>query len=282
MRRVRRPKAPPSSSEKATLDERETILRYYEHWDGRTPYPSDKYKAYRAKDVRPALTEAFFGKCAYCETYYASTQQMAIEHYRPKGAVKIDGALVPPGYYWLASEWTNLLPSCTDCNSARGQELPGSVERTVGKANAFPLASEASRAKAPGEEHHEKRLVLHPYLDFPERHLTFTWGTGTIEDGWISPRRRSRKGAATIEVCGLQRRGLRRARRERLDLLQAHLRSALDAQRNVQRHPDDDELVQQLTQRIADIRQFTNDEAPYAAMCREVVDDFFEHQLGIG
>ncbi|MCG6566377.1 hypothetical protein C3E87_01845 [Tessaracoccus sp. ZS01] len=262
-----------------TLREREKILSYYQRWDGRTPYATTGFRAYKADDIRPTLTEAFFGKCAYCETYYASSQQMAIEHYRPKGAVTINGTLVPPGYYWLASEWTNLLPSCTDCNSGRRQELPGAETRTVGKANAFPLASETTRATAPGEERREKRLVLHPYLDFPERHLTFTWGTGTVEDGWVGPRRGSRKGAATIEVCALQRRGLRRARRERLDLLQAHLRSALDAQRNVQRHPDDEALVEQLRRRISDIRQFTNDDAPYAAMCREVVDDFFEHQL---
>lgn len=281
MRRVKRPKPPDSCASERTLQEREEVLHYYEQWDGVTPYDNNKYRAYKADDIRPALDTAFAGKCAYCETFYAATQQMAIEHYRPKGAVRIDGAVVPPGYYWLASEWTNLLPSCTDCNSARTQQLPGHGQRVLGKANLFPLAAEATRATRPGEERHEKRLILHPYLDFPAKHLTFTWGTDSIEDGWVEPLRRSRKGAATIEVCGLQRRGLRRSRRERLERLQAHLSSALDAYRNAQRYPDDPDLKDQLTRRIRDIRAFTDDDAPYATMAREVVDAFFEQELGM-
>ena len=47
----------------------------------------------------------FGGKCAYCETKVKPGGYFAIEHYRPKASVKIDGKLEPPGYWWLASEW---------------------------------------------------------------------------------------------------------------------------------------------------------------------------------
>ena len=133
MRRVPRPPEPPSLRDAKTLKERQDALDFYAAWDGQTKY--DGYKAYKNPDIRAALEEAFGGKCAYCETYYAATQPVAIEHYRPKGEVTIDGKRVPPGYYWLASEWTNLLPSCTDCNSPRKQDLP-EESRTAGKANA--------------------------------------------------------------------------------------------------------------------------------------------------
>ncbi|MGO1489311.1 MAG: hypothetical protein ACTHWA_12300 [Arachnia sp.] len=279
MRKVSRPKVPPSLSGERTLKERQAALDFYSAWDGASTY--DGYKAYKAPDVRAALEEAFGGKCAYCETKYSATQPVAIEHYRPKGGVTIDGKRVPPGYYWLASEWTNLLPSCTDCNSPRGQDLPGETEvRTAGKANAFPLASEASRGTEPGKEKGEARLLLHPYLDFPEKHLDFVWGTATVDDGWVRPQRRSAKGAATIAVCALQRRGLRAARRDRLLDLIAHLESVVDAQSNVVRHPADPVLLEQLERRLAEVSRFVADHAPYSVMCRQVVASYRETLFG--
>ena len=277
MRRVPRPKEPPSLAEAKTLTERRAALDFYAAWDGAAKY--DGYKAYKNPDIRAALEQAFGGKCAYCETFYAATQPVAIEHYRPKGEVTIDGKRVPPGYYWLASEWTNLLPSCTDCNSPRKQDLPDE-SRTAGKANAFPLASETTRATAPGLEKSEKRLLLHPYLDHPEKHLEFVWGTGTIDDGWVRPRRGSAKGAATITVCALQRRGLRAARRDRLLDLIAHLESVVEAQNNAVRHPDDADLLAQLERRLAEVSRFVADHAPYSAMCRQVVASYHEKLFG--
>jgi len=122
------------------------------------------------------------------------------------------------GYYWLASEWTNLLPSCTDCNSPRKQDLPGAT-RVAGKAKAFPLASEKTRATKPGEEKREGRLLLHPYFDDREKHIEFVWDGR--DRGWIQPKRtasgrRSAKGDKTIEVCALQRKKLVRARKEQI------------------------------------------------------------------
>ena len=279
MRRVPRPKEPPSLAEEKTLKERQAALDFYAAWDGAAKY--DGYKAYKNPDIRTALEAAFGGKCAYCETFYAATQPVAIEHYRPKGEVTIDGKRVPPGYYWLASEWTNLLPSCTDCNSPRRQDLPGEdLAKTAGKANAFPLAPGSPRGATPGAEKSEKRLLLHPYLDFPDKHLEFVWGTGTVDDGWVTPKRGSAKGAATITVCALQRRGLRAARRDRLLDLIAHLESVVEAQNNAVRHPDDPDLLTQLERRLAEVSRFVADHAPYSAMCRQVVASYHAKLFG--
>ncbi len=277
MRRVPRPPAPPSLADDKTAKERQEALDFYAAWDGESKY--DKYKAYKNPDIRAALEAAFGGKCAYCETFYAATQPVAIEHYRPKGEVMIDGKRVPPGYYWLASEWTNLLPSCTDCNSPRGQDLPEET-RTAGKANAFPLASEATRATGPGLEKGEKRLLLHPYLDYPEKHLEFVWGTGTVDDGWVRPRRGSAKGAETIHVCALQRRGVRANRRDRLLDLIAHLESVVEARNNAARHPDDPELLKQYERRLVEVSRFVADHAPYSTMCRQVVASYHAKLFG--
>ncbi|SHI79771.1 TIGR02646 family protein [Tessaracoccus bendigoensis DSM 12906] len=278
MRRVRRPPIPESLKQKKALAERQAALDFYANWDGKAKF--DGFAAYKAPDIRAALEQAFGGKCAYCETFYAATQPVAIEHYRPKGEVTISGSRVPPGYYWLASEWTNLLPSCTDCNSPRRQDLPGEDAVTSGKANAFPLASEGSRATAPGTEKGERRLLLHPYLDFPEKHLEFVWGTGTVDDGWVRPRNGSAKGATTIKVCALQRRGLRAARRDRLLDLIAHLESVVEARGNASRHPDDPALLEQFERRLAEVARFVADEAPYSAMCRQVVISYHDSLFG--
>ncbi|MEF9674035.1 hypothetical protein QNM99_25505 [Pseudomonas sp. PCH446] len=48
---------------------------------------------------------------------------MDVEHYRPKGAVSEDAS--HPGYWWVAMDWDNLLPSCIDCNRKRKQVTPG-------------------------------------------------------------------------------------------------------------------------------------------------------------
>ncbi|WP_314961798.1 hypothetical protein [Bradyrhizobium cosmicum] len=71
------------------------------------------FQAYKAEGVKKRLEELFHGKCAYCESLYASQAPVDVEHYRPKGRVKDEHA--HPGYWWLASEWTNLLPASITC-----------------------------------------------------------------------------------------------------------------------------------------------------------------------
>ena len=96
----------------------------------------------------------FYGKCAYCESYITDFQHGDIEHFRPKGGITdendnqvvlkddrgnptLDATGEPkphPGYYWLAYNWQNLLPSCAICNQ------PSSAgSKKIGKHNRFPV-----------------------------------------------------------------------------------------------------------------------------------------------
>jgi len=185
----------------------------------------------------------------------------------------------PPGYWWLASEWSNLLPSCSDCNRPRRQDFPGGLPRTAGKANRFPIASEAKRAAVPGQEAKERRLLLHPSLDQPEEHLHFVSGAGTIRDGEIEPARlksgrASKMGEASIEVYALQRLGLIERRRTVLRELNGHLTRALELKDAAIRHPNDRKFVDNFRAAVSDIVMFTAPEHEYAAMCRQVVAQF--------
>lgn len=155
----------------------------------------------------------FRGKCAYCESRLYSNQYGDLDHYRPKGAVKDVATGKPvrielegveqnhPGYYWLAYDWQNLLPTCELCNRP---SLRRSGGRRIGKHDFFPV--EGFRAVRPGEEAREIALLLHPVLDEPSLHLGLD-PTGVLFG-------RTEKGRTTIELLGLNARNLPNERRE--------------------------------------------------------------------
>src|SRR5207245_1184653 len=98
-----------------------------------------------------------------------------VEHWRPKGGVINDnGDEIEPGYYWLAAEWNNLLPSCADCNRERRQiTLPTGEVVLSGKAEHFPLDDESRRATSLAELRDEAPLLLDPSTDEPKEHIEF-------------------------------------------------------------------------------------------------------------
>ena len=239
------------------------------------------FKAYKGTDVVSGLKRVFGSKCAYCESSYAETAPPDIEHYRPKGGVEVEGQLEKPGYYWLAADWTNLLPSCIDCNRKRTHDFPAAGPELRGKANRFPIGNPNQRAKAPGEEAREQRLLLHPCLDHPEEHLEFI-AEGVIrakvQRGVESP-----MGKVSIEVYGLDRTDLTQARgrvllrmsgiMERIRRTQARMaipgRDAARAR----------ELEEDLRADIAELKSYANPNQPYSGMAAQAIETF-EREIG--
>ncbi len=74
---------------------------------------------YGSKPVKRILVAAHSCKCCYCERKYDEPRHLAVEHFRPKTAVRQSNKHKEqyPGYYWLAYDWDNLLLSCHECNS---------------------------------------------------------------------------------------------------------------------------------------------------------------------
>lgn len=149
----------------------------------------------------------FHGKCAYCESRIRSSQHGDIEHFRPKAGithrdnsnVKLTGGdAVHPGYYWLAYDWHNLLPSCVLCNQPNTE--PDGVP--LGKRNYFPLLDEKHRAEQPGAEAGEEPLLINPTQVDPAHHL------GIDSTGVMFARDESSKGQMCIDVFGLNEREL--------------------------------------------------------------------------
>ena len=85
-----------------------------------------------------------------CEGEFSAHVAGDVEHFRPKGSIKLPTGRIYPGYYWLAYEPTNLYFACPDCNEYR-------------KGDRFPLSDESKRARS----HHqpvaaEPNLILDP------------------------------------------------------------------------------------------------------------------------
>ncbi|ELK4826548.1 TPA: endonuclease [Pseudomonas aeruginosa] len=163
--------------------ELEKLRRHFAQPVGKVP----AFSVYKSDSVKKQLNALFHGKCAYCESFYASTAPVDVEHYRPKGAVYED--VNHPGYWWLAMDWDNLLPSCIDCNRKRKQKVANlsaqlvtlqagqkgfsqSLLMSSGKKDSFPVLG--TRAMAEGAAiTDEYPLLLDPCRDDPQEHLKF-------------------------------------------------------------------------------------------------------------
>lgn len=268
------------------------------------------FKAYKLDEVKRALERLFQGKCAYCETFYSSTQPMDVEHYRPKGAVFEDKD--HPGYWWLAMSWENLLPSCIDCNRKRYQLTPlddgrqanvAELERVgSGKKDSFPIVDTNSRAKTTDAAAltGEKPLLLNPCADDPDLHLKFYF-VDQYPVSFVTPRELnddfdgdyrdveglSRKGRASIDVYGLNRLGLVQARSEilrRLVFLEAVVVDLSSISQDMKDRQEEHELLKTSSKIllslvddiIKEMARMADPGAPYSRMVSAWLDGFEE------
>jgi uncharacterized protein (TIGR02646 family) len=156
---------------------------------------------FAAEEVRTALDELFYSKCAYCEQPLPPDAQI-VDHFRPRaGAVDLDGSFDLDHYWWLAYEWANLYASCTECASLKGLRFP------VEGARAKPPRAPSKKREI--TEPVDRGVLLDPCADDPEQHLLF------LDDGQVAGT--TDRGRVTIEVLGLNRTALLEARRAALE-----------------------------------------------------------------
>lgn len=304
MRRVeRRESAPQRLLDRGEIEREKAVRRFGPPAD---PSVKLKFSAYKEKEVKHALERLFHGKCAYCETYYASAQPMDVEHYRPKGALFENKSHT--GYWWQAMVWENLLPSCIDCNRKRNQptiKADGSAHDgtdiqlgasqldlfSSGKKDRFPLAENGARAMGPDDAlSNEKPLLLNPCNDDPAQHLTFFFDPENpvsfvtprkLEDGeaddFQGENGLSTKGRASIDIYGFNRIGLVQARTEilrRLVFLEsviidlAALAERMSAQKSehVLLAQSSETLLRLMDRVVEELAHMAKPEAPFSAM----------------
>ncbi len=242
--------------------------------------PSDwkfSFSVYSNGDVKTALSSLFHGKCAYCESRYDATQPMDVEHWRPKGRVEAaDGTKVKPAYWWLAAAWSNLLPSCIDCNRRRWHtNVVTEAEEKLGKEDQFPLLDD-TRAGAEGEEENERPSLINPCVDDPATFFEFT------DEAVIRPRdglneSETQRAIDSIRVYALNRSALVEQRQE--TLLRAQMSVAIVhrvAEMRVEQ-PDMSDAIRMVVDRMVQnefvwLATHCRDDAEYALMIRQLVD----------
>ncbi|MEM8932625.1 MAG: AAA family ATPase [Acidobacteriota bacterium] len=160
-------------------------------------YVGFRFQLYKHEQVSHALGELFADKCAFCEESANIGITGEIEHFRPKAnCVDDQGQHFPQHYWWLANTWENLYLACMRCNRS--------------KRNRFPILGERAEVGTSYEElRAEHPLLLDPCADDPSEHLRFE------TDGRV--RSLSERGQASIELFGLNRKALVRARLRTLE-----------------------------------------------------------------
>lgn len=185
------------------------------------------------------LKHVFHGKCGYCESPVTVISFGDADHYRPKGKVTVRqgnrdqtvtcGGSPHPGYYWLAYEWTNLVPACEKCNRAGGKmsQFPVRLRHWCGSPGNIPTQDALDAF--------EKPLLLNPHHDHGSCALTFGHrGAVARLDG-------DDRGRHTIDVYQLDREELttERARAQERGWLRYLSALGSDREEDVKRVLDD-------------------------------------------
>ncbi len=231
-----------------SLNHHKTFKRIRKNGTSRT---EASYTTYADKTIKERLLIMFNGKCAYCESNVNATYFGDIEHFRPKGGY--GEPLVQPGYYWLASEWENLLYSCAFCNQTYTHKVLVNgkiVEIIQGKLNQFPLDDERRRIKIEDgqkyfsdsanykiafDKEESVRLLLNPCIDNVEDHFKY------IEEGVILAEDNlntldKKRADTSIKVYALQRVGLVQAREQKIIIIKAQIERIKEAIKNLNDH----------------------------------------------
>ena len=289
---------------KSGLTELDAARAYY----ASVPPPKKSYKFVRYKqfDVCHALDLIFHGKCAYCESPYRAVDAQDIEHFRPKGGVS--ESKPHPGYWWLAANWSNLLPSCPACNQRRkhAQYTPGmsleefelQMERapaaTTGKGNAFPVRANNWVTGEMGDLAVEDPLLINPCERDPGAHLEWVLDRDPTMPIWaadpvmaiLRPRlqasgAKDEYAAASIAIYGLNRGGVVRERAERIKELQHVSQPVVDAIVELaaianQESPEADRWRKRLVGYRTTLRTFADPAKRYSAMAAAYLAEFDE------
>lgn len=255
------------------------------------------YSIYSEKSVRKILLKMFNGKCAYCESKITAIYNGDIEHFRPKGKIK-EANPTKPGYFWLASEWENLLFACPFCNQTNTHEFKNgdNIEETVlGKLDQFPLATETHRLKYTHgliyftdsatykqafDLEESERLLLNPCKDENiEKYFKFDDDGAIISNDGLTDFEEE-KAQISIFTYALHRLPLAIAREEKIIQIKAQIRRVEIAIKNYNDHlesSDEKKIWFEgiMREEMKILKKFRNSSQEYAGLARYIIDKYF-------
>lgn len=157
----------------------------------------------RISNVRSELGRLYHFKCAFCEILLPGTLSM-VGRYRPIRK-----------YPWLACEWANLLPICTQCHDLKRAHFP-----LLGDQHDSQVDNSQRMRLRMRSWHTERPVLLNPELDDPEEHLQVQPDGSFME--------KTERGRGTLKLLKLNDRpSLLSARKVIIDDFMAALRRAV-------------------------------------------------------
>jgi len=239
----------------------------------------------------------FHGKCAYCESKITAIYNGDIEHFRPKGKIQTANPS-RPGYFWLASEWKNLLLACPFCNQTNTHEFRNGneIEEAVfGKLDQFPLDTETHRLnynhgmvyftdetkyQQAFNSEESVRLLLNPCEDEDIlKYFKFNDDGAIISNDNLN-NIEERKAQTSIYTYALHRLPLTIAREEKILQIKAQIRRVEVAIINFDKYMDksNEEKVWFegiMREEMKILRKFKDDDQEYAGLARYIIDAYF-------
>lgn len=162
-------------------------------------------------DLKDHLLDLLNGKCAYCEADFRHVAYGDVEHYRPKAKVAEEED--HPGYYWLAYDPHNYLPSCQLCNQ-------------YAKKTHFPISESGVRAYKPDDPlEDEEALLLNPSINICSEHIEYVPSRKSEDPSYA--RGTSEEGRKTIEVMKLNRQELVNMRVQKQKYVRMEIKQSL-------------------------------------------------------
>lgn len=257
------------------------------HYAARVPWLAHhtafKFKKYSNDEVNAALRSLSGGKCAYCETKIFASGAREVEHYRPKGRIR--GIAGHPGYWWLAHDWDNLLPTCRDCNKRLFQHIigPGMTRAEVealistkagsthGKHDQFEILG----TRAVGDACclvQEDALLIDPCRRDPANDIDWDFsGELTLVHAKVGAGVPSPYGAYTIRTCALNRAQLVLDRIPPLNLIKAAKIRIVD---RLNRWAGSADELDDIMAEVDGLSAFAEPDQPYAGMAAAFIREF--------
>jgi uncharacterized protein (TIGR02646 family) len=223
---------------------------------------------YAHETVRENLYSLYHDKCAYCESDTRATAESRIDHYRPKKEVKEEPQ--HPGYYWLANEWSNLIPACEKCNNSKSSFFPIDTEK--GKRVMGPVFDDKGNLDCLAVSkiyRDEKPLIIHPEIDEPEKHIIFL-PNGSVKEI-------TKRGHWTIKICNLNRVELVLKRKKIIEDLRRQLEDLIDTLVEHKNSKNAKELITTLLYKL--FQRILNNTAPSQVFSRLGVFMFVKFEL---
>jgi len=248
-----------------------------------------KFSVYSDSKVKDTLIELFKEKCAYCESKFLHVYSGDVEHFRPKGQIA-EAPNPKPGYYWLASNWDNLLLSCRNCNQKLKHLTIGKTEKeTMGKMDQFPLYEGGVYVRSHINDISTEepfRLLINPCIENPEDFFKYD-----IKSGVIIPKptetKAKKMAEESIRVYVLQRVPLVQARERKAIQILAQIQRVKEAIKNVSDFSDNSSNIKKiyfdkiLKKELQKLKQFLLPNEEYLGLAKQIISEFLEANFEI-